>query len=175
MSDVTDNLRHATVEDAAAIARVHVKSWQWAYQGQMPQEHLDGLSIQARTDLWQRNLGEAQIHQVLVAVVDDEIVGFCCYGTSRDVDLGDDVGEISAIYVLEHHAGSGLGRSLWERAVRELDAGGMLRTTVWVLASNDRARGFYERLGMRLDGAAREDADRGFLIREVRLAGPSTG
>ena len=36
-------IRAARVEDAAQIAAVHVRSWQSAYRGLLPQAYLDGL------------------------------------------------------------------------------------------------------------------------------------
>jgi hypothetical protein len=36
-------VRRATLDDAPAIARVHVAAWQRAYRGQMPDAVLDGL------------------------------------------------------------------------------------------------------------------------------------
>ena len=38
-------VRDATVDDARAIAEVHVASWRWAYRGQLPDDLLDGLSV----------------------------------------------------------------------------------------------------------------------------------
>jgi hypothetical protein len=45
-------VRKAKVEDAFAIASVHVRSWQVAYRGQMPDEFLDGLDVEKRTSMW---------------------------------------------------------------------------------------------------------------------------
>ena len=45
-------VRKATVEDASGIAFVHVRSWQVAYRGHMPDEFLDGLDPEKRTSMW---------------------------------------------------------------------------------------------------------------------------
>jgi hypothetical protein len=37
------SVRPATLADADGIGLVHVGSWQAAYRGKMPQDHLDGL------------------------------------------------------------------------------------------------------------------------------------
>jgi len=41
-------LRPAQPADAAAVARVHVRSWQVAYRGLLPDEYLDGLQPEDR-------------------------------------------------------------------------------------------------------------------------------
>lgn len=46
----------ATAHDCAAIASILVKSWQAAYRGIMPNELLDGLSVQQREEGWRRHL-----------------------------------------------------------------------------------------------------------------------
>jgi hypothetical protein len=42
------------------------------------------------------------------------------------------------------------------------------QVTLWVLASNARARRFYEAAGLRPDGAVKVDDSRGFALSEVR-------
>ena len=43
-------IRKATAQDACGIAFVHMRSWQVAYRGHMPDEFLDGL--EQRTNMW---------------------------------------------------------------------------------------------------------------------------
>lgn len=45
-------IRPATPAGARVIAEVHVSSWQAAYVGQVPQEFLDGMSVEAREFVW---------------------------------------------------------------------------------------------------------------------------
>lgn len=49
-------IRPATVDDAHDLAVVHVRSWQQAYRGLMPQAVLDRLSIAEREAGWARLL-----------------------------------------------------------------------------------------------------------------------
>ncbi len=37
-------IRQAALDDMSAIAEAHVRSWQWAYRGQLSDNFLDGLS-----------------------------------------------------------------------------------------------------------------------------------
>ena len=45
-------VRAARVQDAPAMGRVHVRAWQAAYRGQMPDEYLDGLRAEQRAEYW---------------------------------------------------------------------------------------------------------------------------
>ena len=82
------DIRLATVADAAHIAEVHVRSWQGAYRGLMPQEHLDALNPVARAERWTRSLGAVDgIHAgVLVAEGHEGVQGFASFGPTRDPD-----------------------------------------------------------------------------------------
>lgn len=53
-------------------------------------------------------------------------------------------------------------------AVEHLTAAGFSRATLWVLATNVRARRFYEAAGWRPDGSSKVDSSRGFPLDEVR-------
>jgi hypothetical protein len=45
-------IRDATATDAAAIAGIHVRSWQSAYRGMIDDVVLDGLSVARRASDW---------------------------------------------------------------------------------------------------------------------------
>ena len=61
-------VRPATVADAPAMGRLHVRAWQAAYRGEMPDDYLDGLRAEDRAAGWERALGvERERAAVLVA------------------------------------------------------------------------------------------------------------
>src|SRR6266496_3379296 len=109
-------IRRATPEDAEAVARVHVETWQAAYAHVFPREGLEGLSAN-------RGARRAELHRQvppIVAEVNDEIVGFVSVGPGTDP--GTD-GELYAIYVHPDHWSAGFGRQLiqaGEERLREL-------------------------------------------------------
>jgi hypothetical protein len=47
------NVRRARLQDAAAIARVHVDAWRSTYRGIVPDEHLDGMSYERSKRNWE--------------------------------------------------------------------------------------------------------------------------
>ncbi|MGO8958184.1 MAG: N-acetyltransferase family protein [Streptosporangiaceae bacterium] len=168
-------IRRATTDDAARIAEVHVRSWQGAYRGLIPQDYLDRLDLPPRVAMWGQIL--ASVHWpaggVLVAESGSRLAGFVSYGPTRDEDATQSiVGEIMAIYLVPAAWGNGLGRELMSAALAALATAGYAKATLWVLDSNERARRFYEAAGFGPDGAVREDDSRGFVLREVRYRRP---
>jgi ribosomal protein S18 acetylase RimI-like enzyme len=163
-------VRRAVLEDAASIAAVHVRTWQVAYRGLMPEEVLDGLSVEKREENWRRALSAGEVFAVYVAVEEMGVVGFCAVGApSRDDDAGKGVAEIGAIYVDPDSWRMGVGRALMDVALADLRAAGWRQVTLWVLAENQQARDFYRRFGFEPDGA--EMTHEGSGETEVRLRG----
>lgn len=147
MTDCLIVIREATVADAAAIARVHVRSWRETYRGIVPEEYLADLSRERRMEMWTQVIGNPERGQVVYVAEDPDagIVGFANGGP----DWQDDPiyrGELRAIYILADYHGRGLGRRLTGAVVGWLRARGYLSLLIWVLADNP-ARGFYEALG----------------------------
>jgi GNAT superfamily N-acetyltransferase len=166
------SVRPAALADAEGIGLVHVRSWQSAYQGKMPQDHLDGLDPARRAEVWRRIMEETEPSRggVLVAVAEGGgITGFASFGPSRDSDTDPQVtGEVFAIYADPDAWGTGAGRALMASTVAELARLGYADAILWVLDTNNRARRFYALAGWEKDGANKADGSRGFDITEVR-------
>jgi RimJ/RimL family protein N-acetyltransferase len=165
-------VRAAQVEDVAQIADVHVRSWQAAYAGLMPQSYLDSLSPAQRVPGWTRTIQDRDASRggTLVATENgDRVVGFAHIRECRDDDCAPDrVGEVWAIYLEPRVWGTGAGRALMTAALGLLTELGYLQVTLWVLDGNARARRFYEAAGFHPDGAVKEDDRSGFALCEVR-------
>ena len=141
-------IREATIEDAPAMARVHVDTWRTTYPGIVPDDVLAGLSYARSEKIWADILatgGEPQFNYVAEAD-GGEVVGIASGGPERADTAGYD-GELYGVYVLKVAQGKGLGRKLTETVGRQLRERGFESMLVWVLKDNHPARGFYERLG----------------------------
>ncbi len=166
-------VRPASPGDARAIAEVHVASWRWAYRGQLPDEVLEGLSVEEREVMWRGILADAST-TVLVAERGPAIVGFASGGASTDDGAGEGTGEVYAIYVAEEVASSGVGSDLFTKVRAAIAAAGYGEGTLWVLESNDRARRFYERQGWGWDGSRSDHQVQCANRPIVRYSGPLT-
>lgn len=162
-------IRLAKVEDAAAIALVHVKTWQCAYRGQIPDIYLDSLSIEKRTAGWKKQLkNPIQGASAFVAEVDGRVVGWCTFGKSRDKDALRQTGELHGIYIHPDYIGKGLGSRLMEKAIEILKEQGYKKATLWVLTTNEKSRKWYEKKNWQIEGK-NQTVDRGdFKLHETR-------
>lgn len=164
-------IRPAQVGDAAALALVHVRTWQAAYRGQMPQEYLDQLDPVQRRALWKHWIQHVapRAGTCVLEHEADGVIGFISVSPSRDDDADPaTIGEVTAIYLLPTHWGSGGGRMLMGAGLRHLADAGYASALLWVLETNTRARRFYEAGGWQPDGTSKVDDTRGFPLAEVR-------
>jgi L-amino acid N-acyltransferase YncA len=150
-------IRDATPSDARAIAEVHVASWRWAYRDDLPAEFLDGLSVGDRERQWEQWFASVDAGAgTVVAEEAERVVGFCSFGPCRDDDASERVAEVLTIYLVPEVAGRGIGREMLSAADERIRAFGYDRATLWVMASNDRSRRFYEAAGWSWDGTTSE-------------------
>ena len=161
-------VRPARPDDAETIASVHVRSWQAAYVGVVPQQILDRLSVERRAASWRATIEEDGQERVWVVEQDGRLRGFASFGPARDDDLVAGSGELYAIYLEPEAWSLGLGRALFERAIEDLDRRRYRPLVLWVLTDNGRGRRFYEAAGWRPDGTSRVLDFDGTPIEEVR-------
>jgi GNAT superfamily N-acetyltransferase len=142
-------LRDATPADAHAIATVHVRSWQAAYRGLLPDAVLAGLSVPAREQSWFDILSAARPRtRTVFAVRGTTMLGFASIGPTLDSAESDPaVGELYALYLDPAVWGRGVGVRLHAVALHRLRSYGFDRASLWVLEGNERALRFYRREG----------------------------
>ena len=161
--------RPATTNDAAAIAALHIASWQTAYRGALADSYLDSLDVTGHTEKWRQRLVDGRDH-VLVAVEDDDVVAFCAVGPSADADADGATWLIANLHVTPTRKRQGLGTPLFEAAVDLARHHGARRVTLWVIDVNRPARRFYEKQGMAPDGGRRRDGSSGADVALLRYA-----
>lgn len=168
-------VRSALTGDAEDIANVQWQSWQGAYLGLLPHEVLIGFGQTQGTAFWQRVLcGQREGGEVLVAELDDEIVGFISFGPVRG-HLPDYQSEVYAAYVLPEAQGCGVGTALLAHTGKVLMQQRWISAAVWVLEGNHMGRRFYENLGGSLLGIAKPLSFKGKqypAVREIAYGWP---
>jgi GNAT superfamily N-acetyltransferase len=150
-------LREAKPGEAIEVSRVHVRSWQVAYRGLLPDECLDGLRPEDRAQRYTFGDPDPDRPATIVATQQGEIRGFATTGPSRDDDRRGS-GELFALYVDPVRWGHGIGRALVHAARARLARQGFTSART-VDPAWQRARGSLlpdGRLGPRRD-PRRED------------------
>src|ERR1700712_3487488 len=124
MQPLSVAVRLATVDDASAIAVVHVSAWRAAYAGLMPQEVLEGLSVEQRTASWRRSLSiSGSAVTSVVTDANDEVLGFAHYGLAPDASYADQHrGELFALNLHPEAWRRGFGRQLCEQVLAHATA-----------------------------------------------------
>ncbi len=165
-------VRPATVDDAPRIAEIHVRTWQIAYRGMVPDSILDNMNLKDREGRWREGLSkQAELGQSIFVVEHEGVLaGWILVGPSRDTDveLGE-VFELCALYLHPDYWDKGYGYLLtthahdWVKKQQQWKC-----ITLWVIEPNARARRFYERLGYRPDGGTKMWEKEGCSIPELR-------
>ena len=148
-------IRAATIEDARAIAEVHVASWRAAYADLLSAEKMAELDVDEHTGTWRERipLVGAEGFRTWVAERDGGIVGYSFTRPTEDDDLNPlEIAEVVALYLHPDHFETGVGAPLLARAIAGIRNQGFLQATLWVLEGNTRAIHFYRREGWRPDG-----------------------
>ena len=146
-------IRPARPGDEDGIAQLHVHSWQSTYRGIIPDGVLHDLSIEDRRQMWADAMQEMQSAPtkkvILVAIEDDEIVGFVCGGVARTEHLTHKDRfdcELYAIYVEKAHHSRGIGAELFAQMKDWLIKHNYKNMFLWAFADNPFLY-FYEKVG----------------------------
>lgn len=142
-------IRQATLDDARAIAEVHVASWRAAFRGILPDDALDAMTAEDRLPMWTRVLEPGSTFDVRVGVDGDAVTGFVSVGPSEDGVPGKMT--LYTLYLHPDATGKGIGRALLADAERVMAAHGAQAATLRVITANPRARRLYERAGWTLE------------------------
>ena len=159
---MTHHIRNARPEDAATLARVAAVTFPLACPPH--------VTAEAIADFIAENLSEARFaaylvdpaRQLLVAEVDAAVAGYAMvvHAAPSDADVVAAIGpgettELSKLYVMPGHHGSGLASDLMDAAVALAAAHGS--STIWlgVNQENERANRFYGKHGFEIAGPKR--------------------
>lgn len=139
-------LRDARLSDYVSIAKLHAQSWRKNYRGIYGNRFLDNEVDQNRLEVWRQRLSAPSPNQqVIVALQEEEIVGFACLLLEDDPVFG---ALLDNLHVASNVQGSGIGKQLMkECAQRIADKSNSNRMYLWVYEANENARRVYERLG----------------------------
>ena len=170
-SHVEVAVREAAPSDVEAIAALHLASWRVAYRGIVPDEFLDGITLESRVERWRRAFSpsESPLIETTVALHGGAIRGVCSFGPQRELPARG-IGEVYALHVQPESRRRGLGKLLLDDAVRRLRARGFGGAVLWVLRDNASARRFYEAQGWSANGEELIEERSGYVIPETRYA-----
>ena len=113
-------IRKARNEDAEAIANIKISGWRTAYKGIIEDDFLDNMNINEEIEKRKNNIEKGA--DIIVAELDNEIVGFCLYRDyikNQEDNLDADC-EISSLYVKSELKRKGIGKKLMNYVIDDL-------------------------------------------------------
>jgi GNAT superfamily N-acetyltransferase len=150
-------IRAAVPDDADGLGRVSQLAYAATYRGIVPDPVLDEW-IATAVDEWRAALerhAADSAARAWVAELDGAVVGYATTSPARDRWLPppDGAGELTNLYLDPAVIGTGIGHRLYRHAVDDLLERGFHPLLVWAFRDNERARRFYERMGLVVDVA----------------------
>ena len=143
-------MRPAVDDDAPAIARIYIESWNSGFGDILGERALTDAGIER----WERDLADACVAWT-VAEADGEIAGFVGVRPSRD-PADPSLGEVDTIAVDPARWRGGIGRMLMSHALDQLRQR-YLGAVLWTVADYSRGYAFYRATGWRLLEQSRAD------------------
>lgn len=159
-------LRPALVDDAEAMALMHVQSWRESYGHLLPPVFFEKQEA-ALPDRIQRyrDYIVAGHSRMLAHDPDGLLVGIGAAGPGRDEDSPSGR-ELFMLYTLERVHGRGVGQALVDALIGDGPA------YLWVLDHNPRAQAFYRRNGFVPDGKRQLCDPSWYSLPEHRMVRP---
>ncbi|HEV8562163.1 MAG TPA: GNAT family N-acetyltransferase [Actinophytocola sp.] len=174
------DVRPATSDDAAEIARIQLGTWRTAYTGILPAAVLAELSEDGAAAQWRQTIEHGPA-TVLVATEGGWTVGFAAAGPAPEDESAGAAGTpppdaagvalVSALLVEPRWGRRGHGGRLLAAAGERLRKAGATRGIAWVPVADDASLSFYRRAGWAPDGTVRTLDAGGQPLRELRLTG----
>ena len=132
-------VRRAEEEDVRQIAEILVEDWKKAYRGIIDSDFLDSMSVEQRCGIEGK-----RFQKYVVAADGNEILGYAWLEAAED-EAADC--EIIALYVRYPDRNRGIGKLLFQYAVKHFRESGKKKMIIWCLKENTEARRFYEKAG----------------------------
>ncbi|ALV46639.1 hypothetical protein MB46_15200 [Arthrobacter alpinus] len=161
-------LRAATVDDAEAVMRLHLRCHEEAYGRHLPPEFFEMRrnTLDGRIETLRQGITAGHIPTVAYDAVG--LVGVAASGASEDPEAPAPV-ELKMIYTLARVHGSGAGQLLLDALI------GRDAAFLWVLEDNPRAQAFYAKNGFVADGTTDRMDDTWHNLPTVRMVRAAAG
>ena len=118
------SIRDAKLKDVDRIIDINMRGWQTAYRGIIDDDFLDNMNINEEIEKRKNNIKNGA--DIIVAELDNEIVGFCLYRDyikNQEENLVADC-EISSLYVKSELKRNGIGKKLMNYVIDDLKSKG---------------------------------------------------
>ena len=137
------NIREANAEDIEPIASLYVMNWKKTYVGLLPDNFLNGLTVNEGIKKWQEYLNKEK-HMIFVAYENEKILGFSA--CKEDEELKNCL-YLDSLHVSETSRGKGVGTKLINTVGSYAYIKGYEHMSICIVKGNDNAKRIYEKMG----------------------------
>jgi len=138
----------ASEKNLADLAEVHAAAWRASHRDILGDAVIASHTAERHEAMFRSETEQPSIKTFLVRL-GGKAVGMVSVDTQPDAEHPE-TGEVRAVYLLPEYCGRGLGRTLLDFAVSELND--HPEVYLWVMSSNTRARRCYEKFGFEFSG-----------------------
>lgn len=135
-------IRYNVIEDQSQMAKIKIDVWNETYKNIIDDEYLKKLDLKKQTQKYFRSFDEYK-DRVLVAVKDNEILGYSCFDAKTNSIKYDS--ELVSLYIKDRNRG--IGTALFKETTKELLSKNKKNMIVWCIKENKKAINFYKKLG----------------------------
>lgn len=153
-------IRTMHYEDIQQVQEVAKKSWNATYEGIIPLEVQEKFLNAAYND--ERMKQRLERSFIFVAEVDGNIIGFANFSPVSDEGKA----ELGAIYLYPEYQGKGIGSTLLQQGINDLD--GIKEIYINVEKDNQIGKNFYDAKGFQVVKEFDDDFD-GHILKTVRM------
>lgn len=146
-------IRLAVPSDAPDMAEVHMRSWEVAYKGILPDDYIREKNA-TRNALYARVITEENDTSYVIQC-SGKTVGIMCVAPPQDKELID-FHELHYIYLHPNYFRRGIGTQAMELAYSIARGLGKTGLVLWVLEKNVNSIQFYKKCGFVADGGSWE-------------------
>ena len=137
------NIREANAEDMELIANLYVMNWKKTYVGLLPDNFLNGLTVNDGINKWQEYLTKEK-HRIFVAYENENFLGFSA--CKEDEELKNCL-YLDSLHVSESSRGKGVGTKLINTVGSYAYIKGYEHMSICIVKGNDNAKRIYKKMG----------------------------
>ena len=137
------NIREANAEDIESIANLYVMNWKKTYIGLLPDNFLNGLTVNKGINKWKEYLDKEK-HRIFVAYENEKFLGFSA--CKEDEELKNCL-YLDSLHVSEASRGKGVGTKLINTVGSYAYIKGYEHMSICIIKGNDNAKRIYEKMG----------------------------
>lgn len=137
--------------DARATATININSWKSTYKNIVSAGFLDSLEIEPRIEAAEKRFLRSDMDCFVAVDSKNLVVGFANFGPCREKNVDADA-ELYAIYIADEAHGFGVGKNLFLAGYEATQKRGYQKMMVSVFTKNEKACGFYEKMGGKFYG-----------------------